>query len=325
MKIENLKNEITKRQGEKAKIRESINEYCKFYYGINNFCFIVDHLFKNQERFGVCLARQIPIANIEYIANYFFAIWLSNSGISTCPILLGLEKDSFSSKNSLKRSYCKLLIYNVKTKCLNNQWIIDKKERGSLDGKILSEIYTVSGETLSAYHQNLEEKIFGNSFLKIDFSRFFSDCLQKCLNNEAIMKPSHLFVEESQTERLIQTRDLSRQKILRPSADWYYLLYLLFFVDGSRALLSTVEDNGKIASLFKKTNDNIKEITGFSPLIIDIPKEIKTKKYQSNLLEIPEYVLTDKIDSWQETIKMPSKFYTFFEAYEFLEKQVLSL
>lgn len=318
MKTKDLENEIIERKESRKEIERSINEYCKTYYGIDNFSSVINELFARQRDFGVCLARQVPTVNIEHLAKHLFVRWLNHRGISAEAIALGFTADSFSTKNDLKRSYCKIPYYLTQ-----HRWIVRKKERGSLDGRTLAKILTVDGETLSAHHQDLRRRVFGNNSLKVDVSNFFLECLRECLNNSATEgRPEHLFVERlPDREKLIRTEELNGQKILRPVADWYYPLYLLFFVDGSRALLSTVDDDKKVSSWFKEANNKIEEITGFSSLIIHTPKEVNVDEYRSNLLEIPQWVFRN---NWQGEIdSMPLSDSTLFGAYEFFEKWLL--
>jgi len=317
LKTKDLENEIAERRENREEIKESIDGYCKFCYGIDKFSSIVDKLFARQESFGVCLARQIPTVNIEHLAKHLFAGWLSEQGLPTKPIALGLLADSFSTKNDLKRSYGKVPYYLAK-----DRWVIRKKERGLLDGKTFANIQTTDGTTLPVYHQNLRKKVFRNDSLEIDVSDFFLGCLQKCLDSSR-GKPESLFVKDGDKEKLVVVNRINGQKILRPLASWYYPLYLLFFVNGSRALLSTVDDNEKVSSWFEEANHKIEEITGFSPLLIHTPKEVIVGKYKSNLLEVIELIFQDA--QWRDRIEMPSDSSTLFKAYESFERQILKL
>lgn len=321
MKIEDLEKEIAQRSENRSEIRKSMDEYCKIYYGIDNFSSAVDMLFREQKKFGVCLARQISTVNVEHLAKKCFAEWLSSQGISTEAIALELTVDSFSGRSDIKKSYCNIPYYSIKGSHFRK--IIAKKERGRLDKKTLAQIQTMDGKALPDYHRDLREKVFGDNRLEVDFSSFFLRCLQECIENNAKGKPDYLFVEKPNENRemRIRTEKSDGHKILRPSADWYYPLYLLSFMDGSRALLSTVEDDNKVSLWFEKANHQIEKIIGFSPLIIYTPKGVEMEGYKSNLLEIPEWIFQDV--QWRDKIEMPSNDSTFFRIYEFFEKQFL--
>lgn len=319
-KIEDLRKEIEERARNREGIRSLINGYCKTHYGIADFYSTAGEFFKRQQGFEICLSRQIPTASIQHLAKHLFAEWLAlRGGIPAKPIALAFGADSFLFSNALKKSYVDVPLYSRGR--ISNRKIVVGKDRAELDGKILNRICAVTGKTLPVFHQGWREQILGNDRTEIDLSDFFLKCLQQCLDcDTAEEKPDYVFVESSgDKEKTIATKLLGGQKILRPPAEWYYPIYLMLFVDSSRALLSADKHSPKSDSLYEEAIGIIKRVTGFSPLIIHIPKEIKIG-YTSNLLELPEWVLRDK--NWKNKIGMPSNDSTLFEAYEYFARRL---
>lgn len=346
-KIEELRREIKNRTENREKIRARIDEYCERYYGIKDFSSIAEELFGEQQGFGVCLSRQIPTVSIQHLAKHLFARWLTENGVSAVPIALGFKADSFFFASDLKRSYCDIPYYEVFSatkrvveRCQVRK-IIKGKERIELDGRILGNITTVvEGKTLVSFHQDLRGQVLGEDRLEIDLSDFFQECLKKCLDSESKEKPDYVFVENGNSkEKTVATENLNGHKILRPPAEWYYVLYLLLFLDGSRALLSADKHSKKSEALYEKAINAIEKAIGFSPLIISIPKEIKLGSgYKSNLLEVPKEIVANSYSdelpkrNWKDEFVLPNLGLkcgdyecetTLSEAYKFIAKQLL--
>jgi len=92
-------------------------------------------------------------------------------------------------------------------------------------------------------------------------------------------------------------------------------------MDGNRVLLeSTVGDDLKIKWWFNKTEKKLFEITGFNPLIIDVPVKINIDNYQGEMLEHLEFVLES---DWKKKIDFPSKENSIFQAMECLGENII--
>ncbi|GEM_PF-3167336 len=319
--VSQLNPEIREREARREDIQKAINRFCKEQYGIENFFALADSFFASIDGFTVCLARQVPTINVEHIACHMLARWLSSvmeRKVTTLP--LSLTHDRYLGGNSYKKSLVKLPWLARGRKGLlfvNGQRIV----LGQPEGLSLGSIKTIEGASLPEYHLALRELAFGPNIV-VDLSPFFQKLFEESLNSGKGPETAYQVVAMGSVERLVRAK--AGMKNLRPPAEWVYLFHLMLFLDGKRALLSTVGDNDEVNDWFTEAIETIEEIAGISPFIIDTPVSAQTHEYQSNLLEYPRFVLQE---GWVANMIMPSldPSLSVFQAVEDLEKQVISL
>lgn len=320
MRIQDLKQEITSRQAKKSEIRRKVEEHFYRYYGIPRFFTKVDEMFEEQKKFQVCLARQVPNANLECLAQVLFAQWLDAE-----PIVIGFTADAFCGDNDLKKSYCRVpFLKRTRKGVLNvqNQNVVSKENRHSLNGRTLREITTIEEVPLPQYHLNLREKAFGDQNKVTDVSELFRYCAVNALLN-GHRKPPHVYTDGGGKEMKKPITLVSdEEEVLRPPADWYYLFSLAMFLDGDRALLSTVGDSPTVQRWFSEAIEELRNVTGyFTPLIISTPDNVEVEGYTSELLEVPLWPL-QLGTSLERNVSSP-QMQELFEAYRDFEEEVL--
>jgi len=323
MKITELRDEIAARSKDGAKIRERVDEYVRYEYGVQGFTTLAEGFFAGQRKFGVCLARQIPTANLEHLAKERLVEWMMLQNFEVEAIPMALTRDSVGTKNPLKISYWKVPILDrgrngrINVQNLRVLEVSDSKDIGQ---RILSEIRTTSGQTLVEYHQNLRQGA-GVSRWTVDLSYFFLECLRQSIQAGSDRAPKQLYVVRGSKEKKIWTREADLKDINRPPADWYYFLYLMLFLDGKRGLLSTVDDDDIVTTWFKQSIRKIEEVVGVKPLILDTPKGVEIEGYVSNLVEVPKWPQKDK--SWRHKLGMPPADAPIFNVCEHFEKALI--
>ncbi len=173
MKLGQLKNEIEKRRYAQGHIKERINAYCKKNFGIENFFLIANKHFPKQDSFQICLARQVPMPNIEHLSLYLAA---NEWGIS--PMFLSLVRDTFPQRgiNNYKKSIISIPLLKKGRKgglIVNCKRVSDQK---NLQGAIFSELKSHCGKTLPEFHWEMMKKAIPEEEIeKKDLSNFFSE------------------------------------------------------------------------------------------------------------------------------------------------------
>lgn len=320
MKIQDLKQEITSRQAKKLEIRQKVEEHFYRHYGIPRFFSKVDEMFEAQKKFQVCLARQVPNSNVECLAQVLFAQWLNAE-----PVVIGFTADAFCGENDLKTSYCKVPFLKRTRKGVlhvQNQNVVSKEDRNNLDGRTLKEINTVDNVSLPQYHLSLRDKALGDQNKVADISELFRYCAVNALLN-GYRKPPHVYTDGGGREmKKPITLVGDEEDVLRPPADWYYLFYLALFLDGDRALLSTVGDSPTVQRWFSEAIEELRNVTGgFTPLIINTPDNVEVDGYTSELLEVPLWPL-QLGTSLERNVSSPST-KDMLSAYQHFEEEVV--
>lgn len=318
--VSQLKLEIREREARREDIRKAINRFCKEKYGIEDFFVLADSFFDSIDGFAVCLARQVSTINVEHTACHLLSEWLSSAiGRKVVTLPLSLIQDSYVSSNPYKVSLVKLpwLARGRKSGQLvvNNERIA----YGEHERWTLGSIKTISGKELPQHHLALREEAFGPNVV-VELSPFFQQLLEESLNSSK--GPAEAY--QTVSGRVTRVRAKAGMENLRPPADWIYLFHLMLFLDGKRALLSTVGDNDEVGGWFARAIRAIEEIAGLPPLIIDTPVKVQVENHKSNLLEYPTGILKD---GWQKGINMPpiDPSLSVFHTTENLERQVIAL
>ncbi len=319
-----LKREIEARKEKKDEIKKAVNNYCEENYGIEGFFEVVDKIFSPSENeFEVCLARQVPTINIEHIGFNLLAQWLSQTtNIKVVERPLSFVSDQYTHKNGYKKSLVRLqwLCRGRKGPFVRYESITKPKA-----GQTLSDLRVRNnGQTIPEFHGELRRKVFGENNT-LDLSLFFETLVKRCLESGSKNSPKHVYLLEKGYGLRVLSSQISKQEIdelnIRPPADWYYFFYQLLFVDGSRGLVSTIDDDPIVGSWFQKARLQIKDICNFIPLIIPAPKKVEKSE---ELLECPVAVFEK---DWKNNIRLPPVKSSFpvFQAMEGFEKQAIDL
>lgn len=292
-----IKDAIQLRQESKEMIREKINEYCFKMYGIENLFSIIDTIFPKNEGLDICLARQIPTPNIEHLSLKLSVRYLSQSqGIQAQPLFMSFHRDAYPNvQNSYKKSLVNIpILFRSKKGTLITQG--QKISKGDIQGMILSEIDSIFNKKLPEYHWELMEKAFyedAKLLHKTDVTIFFQSVLNACTKN----LPEKMYLRKGVKEELVETKELIRQGLnikdldLRPPATWYYFFYLCLFLDGHKALASTLDEDPNVLAWFDTNNVQMEQICGFQPFILDTPLRVNTGELVSKLEEVPKKAL----------------------------------
>ncbi len=328
--VDELRREIERRRNDSERLRGAVVDFCYREYGLRRFTSRVAAIMGENEVFQVCLARQIPTANIEHLAARALAGWLEDvMGMPVQAVALGLRRDVFTLRNPYKRSLVCIprLGRGRRGPAVRTDSVFPWLER--LEGIILGRIVTQGGQTLPAYHQAMRDRAFGDANAPVDLSEFHRDNLQHCAERgKRDLLPKRIFVRKNEHE---EERPVHSGRMpaafpgnVRPPAEWYYLFYLMLFLDGRRALLSTVGDDEEVAGWFRDSIDIIETATGERPLIISTPAEASTEWIRSGLLECPDPEL---LDGWEERLRPPMgrSSLTIYQAVLEFERGVLNL
>jgi len=320
--VNQLQMEIWAREVQRQSIRNDVNQFCRETYGIQDFFCLADSFFPQDGSFVLGLARQVPTANVEHVACHLLARWLQEvMGGKVVTLPLSLVRDRYVGSNSYKKSLVKLPWLRRGRKSgqlvVNHENVVpggNITERCALD-----ELTTTSGEKLPVYHLGLRERVLGPNAVT-ELSPFFQKLLMESLKSGKGPRKAYQSVGGRE-------RDVSPEpdmENLRAPAEWVYLFHLMLFLDGKKALLSTVGDNNEVSGWFAKAIQTIQKVAGVSPLIVDTPVEVEVGGYKSNLLEYPGWILES---GWEKRIVMPQAdpILSVFQVAEILERQVVGL
>ncbi|MBP6854973.1 MAG: hypothetical protein KBD26_01635 [Candidatus Pacebacteria bacterium] len=285
-KLEALRPAIDERLARRDEIHKSINSWIEKSYGIKDFIEITRNYFKLEDgKTYLTLCRQIPSVRTEDLACNIGA------GVLGYPILsLPFLDDTFSPNNHEKRSYLnfKWADYGRKKNLyVYGERIVD----GSImdySGMPLSMIKTSShipGETLPEFHFGLRAKVFGENDTLIDVSN-----LDRIYVRASINKPEYVFSIENSLSKKKHISEIDIEDInYRPISEWYYPLYLSWFLDGSMVLLETYDNElsqvSEAKKLFEHTVDLIENGTGLRPLVLKVPP------LDDKMLYMPKHVI----------------------------------
>ncbi len=324
---------VEERLADSAQIRKRIDAFCADTYGIERFSEIVEKHFPVQDKkLQVCLARQIPTANIEHLAVKAAVDCLQESGVDATTVFLSFVRDGFAS-NCYKMSLVKLpfIFRSRKGKIVvEGQKILDKQQRYCIEGRIFAYMRTIDGNSLVEHHKQMlcdALKIKSETLHFLDASDFFTEILCKAKKN------GPMFVYKKRGEKEVKAPfrgHVEADKVMRPPADWYYLFYLFIFADGRRALASTVDEDPRVVQWFEKSVAQIKDICGFVPLLLSTPLKVSVqvgvnggaKTHHSKLNEIPKKALSN--NGWMHAIPSPDLADTFYNIVRHYEEQFIA-
>lgn len=253
-----LASEIHRRWQVGTELKERINGWVASMWGISNFYGMVNQHFpvENGVTYGV-LCRQLATARVEEAA---FRMTALNLGME--PMNLTFEGDIFVADSHDKRHLIKV------------PWIKGHGNGGPIiqyrkitnfpaNGTLLRNIQ-VGQESLPGYHRRLRQMVFGNNQIQFDSSNLLSALL--CA---AERKPKYVY--ENGKKKETEKADLACS---RPPAEWYYPLYLSWFLAGNMVLFETYDNPegnvGPVKRHFCRTMDLIKQEIGLYPLVAKI-------------------------------------------------------
>ncbi len=299
--LEALKPIIDERLARQDEIHKFINSWIEKSYGIKNFIQITKSYFGlNENKTYLTLCRQIPSVRTEDLACRIGADVLGYPLLS-----LPFLDDTFSPNNHEKRSYLnfKWADYGRKKNLyIYGERIVD----GSImdySGMPLSMIKTSShipGDTLPEFHFGLREKVFGKDDTLIDVSN-----LDRIYVRAATSKPEYVFSIENNLSRKKHISEIDiENKNYRPISEWYYPLYLSWFLDGSMVLLETYDNElsqvSEAKKLFESTVNFIESGTGLRPLVLKVPplddKMLCMPKHVINCPNAIEHISSNFLD-----------------------------
>lgn len=255
-----LAEEIIRRRQVGTELKEKINDWAASRWGISNFYGMVNQYFpvENGITYGA-LCRQLATARVEEAA---FQMTVRHLGME--PMNLTFEEDIFVTDSHDKRHLIKVPWIKGQAKngpIVRHRKITDFPQNGTPLRSIL-----VGHETLPDYHRWLRRQAFGDSCARqFDASGLFSSLL--CA---AETKPRYVY--ENGAKKNTENADLTCS---RPPAEWYYPLYLSWFLTGNMILFETYDNPegnvGPIKRHFCRTMDLIKKEIGLYPLVVKIP------------------------------------------------------
>jgi hypothetical protein len=155
------------------------------------------------------------------------------------------------------------------------------------------------GGTLPMYHRQMYHDVFkyfpgGNAWF--DVSTLYAEFLALALETKHI--PERVWRQNGDgrdypCDGSICSSAEARSLVLRPSAKWYYGLYLSMFLDGTFVLLETYDNTTggvpEARKLFEREMDLIGRQTGFTPLVVQtFPLETDMLYVNRHTVEQPE-------------------------------------
>jgi len=220
--------------------------------------------------------------------------------------------------------------------------IVGKKPREMMRDELQRHLngHDQKHRSLSLFHKALRNMVFGRDGASIlDASETFEEFLRSSLaaypNGNY---PSYFFHDDNGHDAIFYLNgggvpDDIHKKSLRPPAEWYYLFYMMMFLDGTAALVRTVgHDNDECCEWFTKAAQNIKSVCGFEPLFIDVPDQVEVNGYQSNLFEVGFRLLIPwnaeqgkNSTGWHSRISMPSVAATCYDSFRSFAEQAIVL
>lgn len=260
-----LNSQIQQRGFVKEVINEKLDQWAFEKYGIEDFVAMSERFVRpnNCQPIGV-LCRQIPSVFLEDVASY-----ISSLVLGLKPVAYSFCGDFFNAVCSYKICLVKMPFSRWSKK--GNLVLVRKKLTDLLNAelscRVLRTIPTKDGLNLEEFHLKKRESVFNGQYPSIDISEFFCECLKR-----ATERPK--FVYQTNAWNKVDKKPLNKAdlKSSRPPADWYYPLYLTLFMQ-SAVLFETYEgyvDDAPISKVFRSAINEIRDATGFAPMVVQI-------------------------------------------------------
>lgn len=307
-----LKEVLVERKSIEIEIRKKIDCWAENRYGISGLSEIKDRhmpFLKNRIKPYGFLARQIPTVCVEDLTCF-----IGSKKIGLEPVAMSFVQDNFSSANAEKLNRVKIP-WSKTTKSgslIIHYENISTKSIPEIESCTLESISVNFNKTLPEFHRDLRQKVFGEKYQSLDISRFWSECLERATN-----KPEFVYDTTTGKAKKIFLNGTSLEEVsvdpnrFRPPSSWYYPLYFSCFLDGLMVLLETYENpNGEVPEakkLFSKTMEEVKEIAGIYPLVLEIPPLLLEMRC------ISRDILDSRSDDWIREIDEKVLFESFEE------------
>lgn len=307
-----LKEALAERKSIEIEIRKKIDCWAENRYGISGLSEIKDKhmpfLKDNSKPYGF-LARQIPSVCTEDLACF-----IGSKKIGLESVAMSFVQDSFSSANAEKLNRVKIPWSKTtkKGRLVIHYENISTKSISEIESCALDSISVKFDKTLPEFHKDLRQKVFGEKYQTLDISKFWSECLEKATNKPEFVydttngKAKKIFLNVARLEKTGVDSNM-----VRPPSGWYYPLYFSCFLDGLMVLLETYENpNGEVPEakkLFSKTMEEVKEIAGVYPLVLEIPPLLLEMRC------INRDILNSGSDDWMKEIDEKVPFESFEE------------
>ncbi len=273
------------RKSRSGEIDKKVDQWIFSEYGIPSFTHTVRSYFSlkdESETLGI-LCRQIGSMSTEDVAIYFLA-----QELGLVPFLGTFYQDSFTSVNHDKKARVKIPwnSWSKKGNLVVKHEQVVPQELGLLEGMVLNRIMTSENQSLPKFHEAMRARLFeGCRYPMIDFSELDISLYRASSKN----RPAYILLEGEQgrTKRA-HDFDPGNETRFRLPADWYYVLYLSFFLNGSMVLMETYENpEGGVPEakvLFEKSMETICEHIGEYPIVVEIPPLTKEMLYCNQAL-----------------------------------------
>lgn len=311
MDLRQLEQEISSRLKDREGIRERVQKYAFSKFGIVDLYAIIHEALGEPEGFEVCLARQIPAANVEHAAVGVFSAWLTrHMDYKVTGRFLSFSRDTYFP-NPYKRSLVRLPQLKRGRK---GPFLHYEKVASPCQGQILSLISTQEGVLLPGFHETLRSVAFSREKVS-DLSGFLQNLAKSTSKNG----PSCVYLRNGDKEKKSFSFDLKDD--VRPPAEWYYLPYLLLFMDGRRGLLTIIGNQSGVNKLIVNSVNEIKREIGIEPLLIPVLGQIPWLFEPRGEYIFPEAI---KKRDWESDIKISSSS-NLYKVYEDIEYQILRL
>lgn len=268
-----------------ARTRERLDAFVQTQYGIHEFSRQVDGWFPVQNQPVLCMGRQIPSCSVEALSLSLLRTWACVQGFPCSVGYISFADDGYGN-HAYKHSLVRMRILRQKRSslCIDGQRILCEEDERRLQHQPMLRTLRVRpgsycGMRVDDYiglvefwermrrtcmHGFEQERVF-------DIGPCFETWVRECVTHHAPLQPPYIFIE--QNERWHRSEDVAsalQHKKIRPSAFWYYFLYLALFTTGDRILVASLDEDDAVHEMFAAM-DAVRSACGMSPLILWVP------------------------------------------------------
>lgn len=308
--VPEIKEAVKQRRKKRSIVQAMVNKHIEDKFGIVDFSELVaQQIFASRSAFGSItsppygfdqdasygvLARQIPSLSAEDIACYLLA-----HRLDLAPFALAFARDAFhsNSNDKLFRVRIPFVSWSKKKNLVLNHKMVVTNTNGSsltnLDMTILDRMQ-VGDMKLNDYHCQLQQSFYSHDkapYIYGDISRAWGEILAQ--TKEAKKLAPIVWKRGDDGKDILWDREYTveeaRALVVRPSAKWYYPMYLSMFMDGRFILLESYDSEvvPKARQLFETAMDDIYKATGFMPLIV------KTYTLRTDMLYVNQHIIDE--------------------------------
>lgn len=308
-------------RAEKGETCQRLDAFVEREFGIPKFTRRVNAWMPPSSELRLCMARQIPTWSIEGLSLHPFADWIRSQEVTCSATPIAFTRDCYG-QHGYKRALITLREIHWKKNWLNIQGRKMLEDHSGITERrpILRHLtvkpgdywgYTVlPGTTLPQFHYGFRSKCLPLHEARVNFdvSDLFEEFLRTSLQvSDVPRRPVDIFMEEDGCDRPVTVTSAFRLNgaSVRPTASWYYFLYLAMFVTGERALVASLDDDEDVHAMFAILEE-VREACGIAPFIIWIPYDHQygEGKHEQRILhnEVNPRLLQS---NWRSTIALP--------------------